>query len=135
MEDIKESFHYSPHYGSNIKAFLKQYDSSHSGYLCKENFVAAMDAIHASLSEDDINVCVAFLDTNQSGNIDCNEFVYVYHHRQGLHKNVRIKDPDLVTAHPLSPEGHKKGSHRHRQEMMRTLTRHRQHLESKYLDR
>ena len=134
MENVKESFYYSPRYGNDIRTFLKQFDSNGTGFISKENFAIAMNALNTDLREDEIDACVDFLDTNHTGNIDSNEFVYIFHHRRGLYKNVRSKDPELVTAHPLSPEGNKKGTHKHKQEMKQGLLRHRDQLSSIYLD-
>ncbi len=128
MRKARECFRYSPRAGRNIKDFLKRFDYDGDGTISKEEFRTAMNEINADLTEKELQSCFAYLDPEQTGEVDYNEFVYVFYNRRSMRHKVSLDNKNL-TQHPTSPSGHKKGTMRHRNELEKNLQRHRKKLQ------
>eukprot|EP00944_MAST-04C_sp_MAST-4C-sp1_P006524 g6524.t1 len=130
MRKARECFRLSPRSGKSIKEFLRKFDYDGDGTISKDEFKMAMDEIKADLSEQELKSCFAYLDPEQTGEVDYNEFVYVFYNRRSMRHKVSTKDNSVITQHPLSPMGHKKGTMKHRMELENNLKQHRRMLES-----
>ncbi len=129
MRKARECFRYSPRAGKNIKEFLRKFDYDGDGTISKEEFRIAMNEINADLTEKELQSCFAYLDPEQTGEVDYNEFVYVFYNRRSMRHKVSLESKNDITIHPTSPLGHKKGTMKHRKELEEELQEHRKKLQ------
>ena len=77
--------------------------------LAKMSSKMAMAEIEVDLTEQELRSCFAYLDPEQTGEVDYNEFVYVFYNRRSMrHTKFLTQDSSVITQHPVSPMGHKK---------------------------
>lgn len=130
MRKARECFRLSPRSGKSVKEFLRKFDYDGDGTISKDEFKMAMAEIKADLTEQELQSCFAYLDPEQTGEVDYNEFVYVFYNRRSMRHKVSTQDSSVITQHPVSPMGHKKGTMKHRMELGEKLKQHRRILES-----
>ena len=134
MNKAREAFRYSPRFGNDIRSFLNKFDYDNDGTIGKHEFLSAMENINAGLTEEESRACFAFLDPEDTGEVDYHDFVYIFYNRRSITHKALAHNGNKDTHYPISPEGNRKGTEAHNAELKQRLSMQRDRLRKHYMD-